>query len=73
MDINKFESVKSRDLYYQYFSLILRQNKDISKNREIITLYDRLDNDLKNDRDLIYMRLKLQVGLKILMRILIEF
>ncbi|AYE36636.1 hypothetical protein DB313_04145 [Borrelia turcica IST7] len=58
MDINKFESVKIRDLYYQYFSLILRQNEDISKNREIIVLYDRLDNDLKNDRDLIYMRLE---------------
>ncbi|QMU99534.1 hypothetical protein F0310_03935 [Borrelia sp. A-FGy1] len=58
MEINKFESVKTKDLYYQYFSLILRQNEDISKNREIIFLYDRLDNDLKNDRDLIYMRLE---------------
>ncbi|UER67931.1 hypothetical protein LKV13_04050 [Borrelia sp. BU AG58] len=58
MDINNFESVKSKDLYYQYFSLILRQNEDISRNREIIVLYDKLDSDLKNDRDLIYMRLE---------------
>ena len=58
LDINKFKSVKSGDLYRQYFSLILRQNEDVSRNREIIALYDRLDIDLKSDKELIYMRLE---------------
>ncbi|WKC58322.1 hypothetical protein [Borrelia sp. P9F1] len=58
LDINKFESLKIRDLYRQYFSLILRQNEDVSRNREIVALYDRLDSDLKSDKELIYMRLE---------------
>ncbi|UPA12431.1 hypothetical protein [Borrelia venezuelensis] len=58
IDINNFKFVKPRDLYYQYFSLILRQNEDIDKNREIITIYDKLYGDLQSDKDLIYMRLE---------------
>ncbi|BCR22198.1 hypothetical protein [Borrelia sp. HM] len=58
IDIGNLTFVKSRDLYYHYFSLILSQNDDINKNREIIELYDKLDNDLQNDKDLIYMRLE---------------
>ena len=48
--------VKSRYLYCHYFSLILSQNDDINKNKEIIEIYDKLDNDLQNDQDLMYMR-----------------
>ncbi|AJW73567.1 hypothetical protein [Borrelia hermsii] len=58
IDINNFAFVKPRALYYQYFSLILSQNEDIDKNREIIDIYDKLDSDLQNDKDLIYMRLE---------------
>ncbi|AWG43137.1 hypothetical protein CR532_04155 [Candidatus Borreliella tachyglossi] len=58
IDINNFTVVKLKDLYHQYFSLILRQNEDVNKNREILVFYDKLDNDLQNNRDLIYMRLE---------------
>lgn len=58
IDINNFRFIKPRDLYYQYFSLILSQNEDIDKNREIIAVYDKLDGDFQNDKDLIYMRLE---------------
>ncbi|ETZ18995.1 hypothetical protein BDCR2A_00968 [Borrelia duttonii CR2A] len=58
IEINNFVLVKPLDLYFQYFSLILDQNEDVYKNKEIIDIYDKLDSDLKNDKDLIYMRLE---------------
>ncbi|WP_024653264.1 hypothetical protein [Borrelia persica] len=64
INVNNFTFVKPRDLYLQYFSLILEQNEDISKNREIIDSYDKLDGDLQSDKDLIYMRLEASNRLK---------
>ncbi|AHH08759.1 hypothetical protein baBA2_000789 [Borrelia anserina] len=64
IEIDNFKFVKPRDLYYQYFSLILSQNEDISENRNIIELYDKLDGDLQNDKDLVYMRLEASNRLK---------
>ncbi|AHH10987.1 Hypothetical protein BCO_0036500 [Borrelia coriaceae ATCC 43381] len=58
IDINNFTFVNPRDLYYKYFSLILAQNENVDANREIIAIYDKLDGDLQNDKDLIYMRLE---------------
>ncbi len=58
ININNFKVVTPKEIYTHYFALILRQNNNKNMYKEIITLYENLNEELQIDKDLICMRLE---------------
>ncbi|WPM05560.1 hypothetical protein QIA41_00275 [Borreliella sinica] len=58
IDINNFKATALKEIYTSYFALLLRQNKNKNMYKEIITLYENLNEELQIDKDLICMRLE---------------
>nr|WP_267914950.1 hypothetical protein [Borreliella garinii] len=58
ININNFKVATPKEIYTYYFALILRQNNNKNMYKEIITLYENLNEELQIDKDLICMRLE---------------
>ncbi|WNZ73904.1 hypothetical protein [Borreliella garinii] len=58
ININNFKVSTPKEIYTYYFALILRQNNNKNMYKEIITLYENLNEELQIDKDLICMRLE---------------
>ncbi|WNY68964.1 hypothetical protein [Borreliella lusitaniae] len=62
--INNFKATALKQIYTYYFALLLRQNENKNMYKEIITLYENLNEELQIDKDLICMRLEASERLK---------
>ncbi|SCW26370.1 hypothetical protein SAMN02983004_00054 [Borreliella japonica] len=58
ININNFKATPLKEIYTYYFALLLRQSENKNMYKEIISLYENLNEELQIDKDLICMRLE---------------